>query len=145
MSIQLDGKMTYADSGISSEVEYYRWLLDGTNYINCTVQADTNVLRTGKLVFAQRQSTTIRHEAVSLGNAYSPDTNVPFNIASRNGSSFINGAHEGTLLTANTAPTALPNLSSTDLVLGFDFMGTIGQFRMWDEDITDAGITEAST
>jgi hypothetical protein len=24
-------------------------------------------------------------------------------------------------------------------------MGTIGQFRMWDEDITDAGIAEAST
>ena len=71
--------------------------------------------------------------------------NVPFNISSRHGSTFINGAVGGTALTADTTPTALPNLSSTDLNLGRTFMGTIGQFRMWAEDLTDAGITEAST
>jgi hypothetical protein len=57
----------------------------------------------------------------------------------------MNGAVDGTALTADTTPTALPNLSSSTLSLGYDFMGTIAQFRMWDEDLTDTGITEAST
>ena len=77
-------------------------------------------------------------------NAYSPDTNVPFNIAARHGSTFINAAHEGTLLTANTTPTVLPALSATDLNLGYIFMGTIGEFRMWSDDLGDVGITEAT-
>tara|TARA_R110002110_G_scaffold49327_1_gene146450 strand:+ start:389 stop:952 length:564 start_codon:yes stop_codon:yes gene_type:complete len=143
MSIQMDGKMTYADTGISSEVEMYRWILNGTNYINSTVQAYSS--KTGEPVFSQRESATALDSVVGSGNTYAPDTNVPFNIAVRHGSTFINAANEGTLLTANTTPTALPNLSSTNLTLGFDFLGTIGQLRMWDEDITDAGLVEAST
>ena len=143
MSIQMDGKMTYADTGISSEVEYYRWLLPTTNYINSTVQAYSS--KTGEPVFSQRDSATALDSVVGSGNTYAPDTNLPFNIAVRHGSTFINAANEGTLLTANTTPTALPNLSSSDLTLGYDFMGTIGQFRMWSEDLTDAGIAEAST
>ena len=71
--------------------------------------------------------------------------NVPFNIASRHGSTFINGAVDGTALTENTTPTALPDLSTTDLQLGFDFMGTIKTFRMWADDLTDTGIEEASS
>ena len=143
MSIQMDGKMTYADTGISSEVEYYRWILDGTNYINSTVQAYSS--KTGEPHFSQRDSATALDSVVGSGNTYAPGTNVLFNIAVRHGSTFINAANEGTLLTANTTPTALPNLSSTNLNLGFDFMGTIGQFRMWSDDLGDVGITEAST
>ena len=142
MSIQMDGKMTYADTGISSEVEYYRWLLNGTNYINSTVQAYSS--KTGEPVFSQRDSATALDSVVGSGNTYSPDTNVPFNFAVRHGSTFINAANEGTLLTANTTPTALPNLSSNNLTLGFDFMGTIGEFRMWSDDLGDVGITEAT-
>jgi hypothetical protein len=142
MSIQMDGKMTYADTGISSEVEYYRWLLDGINYINSTVQAYSS--KTGEPVFSQRDSATALDSVVGSGNTYAPDTNVPFNFAVRHGSTFINAANEGTLLTANTTPTALPNLSSNNLTLGFDFMGTIGEFRMWSDDLGDVGITEAT-
>jgi len=143
LSIQIDGKMTYADTGAGLEVQQYRWQLTATDYISTNMQTVGG--RTGQPVFSQRQSTSGLDQAGGGNNAYSPDTNVPFNIASRHGSTFINGAHEGTLLTANTTPTILPALSSTDLDLGNVFMGTIGQFRMWDEDITDAGITEAST
>ena len=100
--------------------------------------------RTGAIYWVQ-ESGNVLDAVTGPATSYSPDTNVPFNFASRHGSTFINGAISGTLLTANTTPTALPALSSTDLELGSTFMGTIGQFRMWDEDITDAGITEAST
>ena len=143
MSIQIDGKMTYADNGLAGEVEYYRWQLGSIDYIFSYLSTQTG--RSGQPIFAQRQAAS-GYDDVKGGNlGYSPDTNVPFNRASRHGSTFINGAHEGTLLTANTTPTVLPDLSATDLQLGYTFMGTIGQFRMWDEDITDAGITEAST
>ena len=67
---------------------------------------------------------------------------VPFNIASRHGSTFINGAVDGVALTADTTPTALPDLSTTDLNLGYDFMGTIQNFQIWDRDIGDTGLVD---
>jgi hypothetical protein len=137
MSIQMDGKMTYADTGVQYEVQQYRWrLVDSANLISTSIA--TSGGKTGQPVFTQRQSTS-GTDSVSGGNTdYSPDVNVPFNLAARHGSTFLNGAHEGTLLTANTTPTILPDLSATDLELGQLFMGTIGQFRMWDDDLTDA-------
>ena len=143
MSIQMDGKMTYADRDTTLNVQPYRWQLSSSNYID--TRLTTSGSRTGQPVFAQREGTSGYDTSQGGNNAYTPDTNVPFNLAGRHGSTFIQGAHEGTLLTANTTPTSLPALSSTDLELGRLFMGTIGQFRMWSDDITDAGITEAST
>jgi hypothetical protein len=129
MSIQMDGKMT------GDTLTPVRWLLDANNSI---------LLETGSNNFSFTQEAVGTVDTVT-GGSFTSGTNVPFNLATRNGSTFINGAISGTALTANTTPTALPNLSSTDLNLGHTFMGTIGQFRMWDEDITDAGIAEAST
>ena len=143
LSIQMDGKMTYADTGATFEVQQYRWQLNSVNYIYSNISTVTT--RAGQPTFWQRQSTSGQGIVSGAINAYSPDTNVPFNRASRHGSTFINGAHEGTLLTANTTPTILPDLSATDLELGQLFMGTIGQFRMWSDDLGDVGITEAST
>ena len=143
MSIQMDGKMTYADNSSNNTVLPWRWRLDSSNILYNTLA--TTGTRTGQPRFSQSQTTSGFDEVLGANNVYTPDVNVPFNIASRHGSTFLNGAHEGTLLTANTTPTALPALSSSGLDLGYILMGTIGQFRMWDEDITDAGITEAST
>ena len=70
---------------------------------------------------------------------------VSFNIASRHGSTFVNGAVSGTALTADTTPTALPDLSGTDLEIAFDFMGTIRQFVQYDADIGDTGLEEATS
>ena len=142
MSIQMDGKMTYADNGITGEVQYYRWLLNSTNYIASSLSTLTG--RAGQVGFSQRQSTSGYDFVVGTNTDYSPNTDVPFNLAVRNGPTFINGAHEGTLLTANTTPTILPDLSATDLILGSILMGTIGQFRMWSDDLGDVGITEAT-
>tara|TARA_B110000503_G_scaffold63930_1_gene100861 strand:- start:164 stop:595 length:432 start_codon:yes stop_codon:yes gene_type:complete len=143
--------MTYADDdnsalpnnqGTSGEVIVYLWKSANDNHLNTTLV--TRASRTGG--FALQQRTPISNKQVyTTNNAYSAGTNVPFNLSARYGSTFLNGAHEGTLLTADTTATALPDLSSSDLNLGQIFMGTLGQFRMWDEDLTDVGITEAST
>jgi hypothetical protein len=142
VSIQMQGEMTYADEDESAEVTLARWL-NGGEYI--LQQLATNGTNTGKIYFWQR-SGGATDGATEIGSGtYTPGVNVPFNIASRHGSTFINGAIDGTALIANTTPVALPDLSATDLQLGYDYMGTISLFRMWADDLGDTGIAEAST
>ena len=148
VSIQMQGRMTYADTeqvvqsdGTGGEVEFLRWRPDSTNYIHLAL--GTFSTRTGEVNFVQEVG-NIRDVVTSSFTAYSPGVNVPFNIASRHGSTFVNGAVDGVALTANTTPTALPDLSATDLQLGYDYMGTISLFRIWANDIGDAGIVEAT-
>lgn len=147
MSTQMDGKMNYAEAFAHDtpyEAIFYRWFSDSNSYIiNRLSTAGSGV--TGRFHTQQYEASTGLTQVESTGTQYAPSNSVPFNTASRHGSTFINGAVEGTLLTANTTPTSLPNLSSTDLSLGYDFMGTIGEFRMWSDDLTDNGIQEAST
>jgi hypothetical protein len=83
-------------------------------------------------------------EVFSAETAYSPGINVPFSIASRHGDNFINGAVDGTALTADLTPTILPDLSSTPIQIGSTFNGFIDTFRVFVEDIGDSGISEAS-
>ena len=149
VSIQMEGTMTYADTdtGLSSgggggEVNFFLWRGGSDTYIQTGL--NTLAYRTGEVVFAQRQSTSGLDGVITTGNYYSPDINVPFNISSRHGSTFINGAVDGTALTANLTPTALPDLSATNMQIGSVFMGTIKQFRVWADDLTDAGIAEAT-
>ena len=133
--------MTYADDG--NTVILNRWLLNSTNYIQTVVQ--TNGSYVGRLRFTQRESTSGYVEIGTTGSYFTPGTNVPFKFASRHGSAFINAAEGGTALTADTTPTALPDLSNVDFILGaYYYMGTIGKFVVWNEDIGDTGIASAS-
>ena len=124
----MDGRMT------GSGLTFTDWTEDASNNILLTSG-------TSDFSFTQEASGTV--DTVT-GGGFTADINVPFNIASRHGSTFINGAVDGVALTANTTPTALPDLSSTDLNLGYDYMGTIKTFRIWDKDIGDTGIAEAT-
>jgi hypothetical protein len=142
VSIQMDGRMTYADNNQSNEVMQYRWRRTSSNYISTSTKTSSS--RTGMAVFAQRESVSGADSTVSSANYYSPDINVPFNIASRHGSTFINGAVDGTALTANTTPTALPDLSATDFQIGYIFMGNLGKLRVWADDLGETGIAEAT-
>jgi len=141
VSIQMDGRMTYADTTPSTEAVFTRWLIDSNNRIENYLIS--NGATTGQYVSLQSSSGIVDLVATS-GTYYSPGILVPYNIASRHGSTFINGAVEGTALTANTTPVALPDLSSTDLELAYDYMGTIRTFRIWDADLTDEGIAYVS-
>ena len=129
MSIQMDGKVTGASSTFAD------WTLDASNGI---------LMQSGVADFTFTQEAVGTVDTVT-GGSYTSGLNVDFNIASRNGSTFINGAVVGTALTADTTPTALPDLSATDFLLGSDFMGTIGKLRVWSDDLADVGIEEAST
>ena len=76
---------------------------------------------------------------------YNSGVLVPFNIASRHGSTFINASIDGVAITADTSPTVMPDLEPSDLSLAHDkYMGTISTFRVWDKDLGDAGIVEAT-
>jgi hypothetical protein len=140
VSIQMQGEMTYADEDSLSNVKFVDWTAS-TKYIRQYLRTDST--KTGMLYLLQNDGANLDVTS-GLGLEYTPSVNVPFNIASRHGSTFINGAVDGTALTADTTPVALPDLSATDLELGFDYMGTISLFRVWADDLTDAGIAEAS-
>ena len=142
MSIQMEGKMTYADEDTALNEIFYRWYINGGNKIETYIStSSTNV---GTVVFDQRELISGVGVVISP-ELFSPGILVPYNISSRHGSTFINGAVDGTALTANTTPTALPDLSTTDLNLAYDYMGTIKRFRIWDEDVADTGIEKASS
>jgi hypothetical protein len=143
MSIQMDGKMTYADEGTNVSNSFIRWRSSvGTNLIRLGL--DTSSTRTGQVIFQQYYNGVVDAPTGAPLDSYSPGINVPYNIASRHGSTFINGAVDGTALTVNPTPTALPDLSSTNLNLAFDYMGTVKTLRMWNQDLGDAGIALAS-
>ena len=74
------------------------------------------------------------------------DINVDYNWASRHTNSAINGALNGTVLTEDATPIALPDLSSTTWSIGNIYNGTIALFQQDDNDWTDTGVTyESST
>ena len=139
VSIQMDGRMTYADTG---GFHYqYLWQLDGANRVRAYV--NTFGTYVGRQTIAQEVG-NVEAQTTTDGDYYTPGINVPFNIASRHGSTFINGAVDGTALTAKTTPTALPDLSATDFKIGSNFMGNIGKLRVWADDLGDTGIAEAT-
>jgi hypothetical protein len=144
VSIQMDGRMTYADTDNAEEVLFLRWAkTENVNEIE--FQLRTSDGRTGEPSFIQRSGGVADSVVGPTTTVYTPGTLVPFNIASRHGSTFINGAVDGTALTADLTPVALPDLSATNLSLAYDYMGTIRTFRVWANDLGDSGIEEAST
>jgi hypothetical protein len=151
VSIQMSGTMTYVDEGLfastnhtgAGQATFYRQSAGAVDYIYGGIQ--TGTVRTGQVKISQRDSGAAGAYMIDgASNDYSPGINVPFKIAARHGATFVNGAVDGTALTADTSPTVLPDLSSTNLQLGYDYMGTIGKVVVWNEDIGDTGIASAS-
>jgi surface protein len=190
VSIQMDGRMTYADNDVGASATFVTAgsFVTGTTYVIETVGTtnftaigaeantvgtvftatgagsgdgtalpmtaqlakwggvgmalDTHDTATGGFVFTTDDGNTEYVE--TSDTALTPGVLVPFNISSRHGSTFVNGAVDGVALTADTTPTALPDLSNTDLEIAKDFMGTIGTFRQFAGDIGDTGLEEAS-
>lgn len=140
LSIAMKGEMDYADEG-AVEAVFYQWYLNNSNRIVADLRASG--VDTGKPYFFQVAAGTLDDVDGTI-DAYQAGLNVPFNIASRHGTTFINGAVGGTALTENTTPVALPDLSNTDLSIAYDFMGTISNFRIWNNDLGNAGIAKAT-
>ena len=128
MGIQMEGRVTYADEDTNNNGEFFRWLSGASDYINWQIYTSGDY--TGGAYVIQRSGGTTDFPTIPTPG-YSAGVNTPFNIAARHGSTFINGAVDGTALTENSTPTALPDLSATDLNLGYDFNGTISRFVMF--------------
>lgn len=139
-SIQMEGAVTYADNNIPREIVFMERQLDAQNIIYTSLQTNAG---TGQFAFVQEASNVFDFVATD-GSVLSTGVDMPFSFAMRNGSTFLNGAFDGTALTANTTPTALPDLSATDIDIGSIFMGSIGRVVIWADDIGDAGIASAS-
>ncbi|WP_304192990.1 hypothetical protein [Lentibacter algarum] len=140
VSIQMDGLMTYADTNSGNQVRWMQWGTGADPTISAYLR--TTSARTGDPIWSQVDAVTTFIDGSDT--AYAPGINVPYNIAARHGSTFVNGAVDGTALTANLTPTALPDLSATDFSLAPTYNGTIGKLRVWSDDIGDTGIAEAS-
>ena len=141
LSIQMQGSMTYADNAAASQQTFARWYTDASNFI--TIDMDTDGAATGEINADQNRSGTL--DNVVAGAEYSPGINVPFNLASRHGSTFINVAKDGTAATANETPTAIADLSAEDFQIASDLNGNLHQLILWPEDIGDTGIEEATS
>ena len=137
--------VTYADTGVTPEAQFVDWVHTNAEYVQ--VRVDTNNALTGRLGFIQEAGNTI-DLVFSSNTAYSPGINVLMSIASRHGSTFLNGAVDGTALTANTTPTAFPDLSTSDLIIApSGGPQIIQEFIMWGGtrgDIGDTGVAETS-
>ena len=141
-SVAMDGRVTYANTSNSQEVRFTQWSASADDRVRLNINTAA-VGRTGKFDVIHK-SEGVQTTVGSSNTLYSPDVLVPFNVAARHGSTFVNGASNGVALTENTAVVSLPDLSSTDFELAKAFIGTIGTFRVWDKDITDDGLVEAT-
>jgi hypothetical protein len=128
LSIGLKGKVTGASS----------------TFINWTADADNGLLvQSGASDFTFTQEAATVVDTVT-GGTYTSGINVPFNIASYHDITpvGINGAVDGTALTANTTPTALPDLATADFQIGPTFMGHIQELTLYAADVADTGLEE---
>ena len=142
VSIQMDGRMTYADEDANSTAMLVHWN-DAANNVRLQMRVDT-AAGTGRIVSIHRTHTP-SDICLTPVSSLTPGVLEPFSVANRFGSTFSRLALDGVLTTENTDPTALPDLSNTDLQIAKDFMGTIGTFRQFAGDIGDAGLEEATS
>lgn len=133
--------MTYADTGIYEEFIFNEWYRDSNNEISFRV--DTFGAVTGRLIARYRVSGSDIYP--NIANEFSPDVGIPYNVAYRATSTSVQLASGGTT-SGVTSVTGLPDIENGTLYLGHSrYMGTIRTFRIWADDIGDAGLVEATT
>jgi hypothetical protein len=143
MTIAMDGEMTYADTDVGEEIVWFKWENSTSNRVYAYLYT---AVGTGSPIFRQVASGVVDQVPAVITDDYSPGINVPFNIASRNTSSDLNGAIDGTALTANTTPTALPDLSATDFQIAPKGVVNIKSLRiLGGYGATDAELEAATT
>lgn len=148
-SLAMNGAMTYADNstGISSgggggEINWWLRKIGSSDWAHAAL--DTTAARTGQPAFAQRESVSGLDIVTGAISAFGPGINVPFKIASRHGSTFINAAVGGAALTVDPSPTALADLSPSGLAIFPTGNGFIDRLIFYNADIGDIGIAEIS-
>lgn len=142
MSFVVAGHTSYIDQGSSTQSEFVRWRADSNNYLR--LRLNTAGSLTGRFGALVNEAGNV-FEADGASEI-TPGLNVPYRIAARNTASEVQIANGGAAGSANTGPSAIADLTSTDLILGnFNIMGALSEFRMFGADIGETGIEEASS
>lgn len=138
--VAMDGNVTFVDDNSTENIRFFFWRVDNDNFVYFDI--DTNVGES-RLQLVQKSAGAI--EVIVSGDAPFPQgVNTPFSVASRHGATFVNGAYDGTALTADETPTTLADLTSVDFQIAFNGIVCIKSIRIWAVDIGDDGIAEAS-
>jgi len=156
MSFAMEGRMTYTDNGTGANInsgdhQFFSISQSLTNYILHGIS--TSASRTGQPIAEQRSTAQngvsgVRISSLGGGQDFAPGVLVPYNVSARHSTAGVQGANEGTANSFTATPTdkvTLADLSNESLEFGVKYMGTIRQFRQWDEDIGETGIEEASS
>lgn len=141
VSIGMDGRMTYADEDEVNAVTFWNWSANSDNRLFIRVRTEST--KTGQLQ-AFHEEGNLAKTAETGSTYFSPDVLVPYDMASRFGSTFVNLAEGGVAVSATTTSKALPDLSAEGMEIAYDYMGTVSSFRVWDKDLGDAGLVEAT-
>jgi hypothetical protein len=139
----MEGRVTYANTWTSATqqaAKFFSWRIDN----------DNKLLLSADLTDAAGERLTATHEVNNVAD-FATFNNFVYegvlqsvNVALRVGSTFFQVAADGQTGGENATLTSLVDLSATDLDLVDDYMGTISEFRVWDKDIGDDGIVEAT-
>jgi hypothetical protein len=140
----MDGRITFANtwtSGTKQVARFFRWQIDNDNKL--VLKADSTD--------ASGERLTSTHEVNNVADFATFNDFVyegvlqSVNVALRVGSTFFQVAANGQTGAENATLTSLVDLSATDLdLVDDDYMGTISTFRVWDKDLGDDGLVEAT-
>jgi len=140
MSIWIKGTFTYDAVAHNNRVTFWRWReTDWSRYL--LTKIDNNP--TDGLFITQHDDDTVSTKIMS--EMFTPGSDIPFSIATRHGAGVLQAAVNGTLLSLDATPDAMPSLSTVVMELGFKGVFTMEQFAMWHEDIGASAITSASS
>ena len=128
VSLAIEGTMTYADNGVTDEVEPINWQASSNTFIQH--QLSTSGTGTGQVKMFQKDGT--QSSVQGADNQYAPGIDVPFSWVSAHTATDLDGASDG-VSTSSASPSSLPALATTDLVIGSIIMGNIKRVRMWNE------------
>ena len=143
LCVVMHGYMTYADEGGYDQLTFFR---NDTNsgQDNCRMSLDTYSSDTGEVQTKIINGGTQYNSPVTASE-YTPGINVAFKIAGRFLDNAVQGAKDGATSTETTTVPGLPDLSSTQTQWFYNFMGHITDLRVWTQDITEAGLTGATS
>lgn len=140
LTIGMSGEVSYSDNDMATEVGFVMWQDTLQNRIYTAL--DTRATKQGSFQFVQVAGGTLDNVVEEV---LSPGLNVPFSFCTTHASTFVAAAVNGTSLTTNTTPTALPDLSATEVELLPTFNGTVKWITYWDKDIGSTGRLEGSS
>ena len=139
VSIAMDGRMTYADEdGLTAEM--FRWQANSSNtlrHLLYTTGAETGEINLFQINGGNSVNT-------SHSKDYLPNVLTPINYAAVHASTSLNVGKDGLAATRGTTSIGLPDLSSSNARIAYNYMGTIDTVRIWDRDIGDTGLVEAT-